>query len=155
MPTDRAACEALDAADPLAFARERFVLPEGVIYLDGNSLGALPRAAAARMAETVQGEWGQGLIRSWNDAGWIDLPARIAARIAPLVGAAEGQLTVADSTSVNLFKLAAAAVRMNAPRKVVVAEAGDFPTDLYVLQGLADLLGLELRFVERGPWRPP
>jgi kynureninase len=147
--TDRAACAALDAADPLRRYRERFVLPEGVIYLDGNSLGALPRSTAARLARTAEREWGADLVGSWNTAGWIDLPARVAARVAPLIGAAPHEVAVADSTSINLFKLAAAALRLQAPRRVILAEAGDFPTDLYMLQGLAELVGAELRALPR------
>ncbi|MFN9774576.1 MAG: kynureninase, partial [Burkholderiales bacterium] len=104
-PTTRDACAALDAADPLAFARERFVLPDGTIYLDGNSLGAMPRAVAPRMREAVEREWAVGLIRSWNDAGWYTAPQRAAARIARLVGADADEVIVTDSISVNLFKL--------------------------------------------------
>ena len=153
---------ALDATDALAARRERFALPEGVIYLDGNSLGALPRATADHVARVVREEWGQGLIRSWNDtgndtgngagngAGWIDLPQRVGDKIGRLIGAAPGQVVVADSTSVNLFKALAAAVRMRPGRPVVLSERGNFPTDLYIVQGLAELLGgIELRLVER------
>ena len=150
MLADRAAALALDAADPLAFARRRFVLPQGVIYLDGNSLGALPRRTAARVADAVTREWGEGLIRSWNDAGWIDAPARTGGRIARLIGAHADEVVAADSTSVNVFKLAAAAIGLNAPRRVVVTEAGNFPTDLYMLQGLRDLGAIELRVVAAG-----
>ncbi len=142
---------ALDAADPLADRRGRFVLPEGVVYLDGNSLGALPRSAPARLAEVAEREWGHGLIRSWNAAGWIDLPARVGDKIGRLVGAAAGQVVVTDSTSVNLFKALAAAVRMRADRSVVLSDRDNFPTDLYMAQGLADLLGGRptLRLVDR------
>ncbi|MGQ9365677.1 kynureninase [Azospirillum sp. ST 5-10] len=146
----RADCAALDAADPLAAARERFLLPEGVVYLDGNSLGPLPRAAVARLERTVREEWGRGLIRSWNDAGWIDLPTRLGDKIGRLVGAAAGQVVVADSTSVNLFKALAAALRLRPGRRVVLSERANFPTDLYVAEGLGDLLGgVELRLVDR------
>lgn len=131
---DRA--RALDAGDPLAAYRERFTIPEGVIYLDGNSLGALPAATPARMAEVVRGEWGEGLIRSWNSAGWIDLPQRVGAKIAPLIGAAPHEVIAADSTSVNLFKLIAAALAMRPGRKVILSEPGNFPTDLYMIAGL-------------------
>ena len=142
--------EALDAADELAFLREEFALPRGVVYLDGNSLGALPRAAALRVRDVVEREWRDGLIRSWNTHGWIDLPARVAALLAPLVGAAPSEVAVADSTSVNLFKLLAGALRLRPGRKVILSEAENFPTDLYVAQGLASLLeGVTLRLVPR------
>jgi kynureninase len=131
--------EALDRADPLAPLRARFSLPEGVVYLDGNSLGALPAAAAPRMAEAVKREWGQGLIRSWNTEDWIGAPTRIGAKIASLIGAQPDEVIVADSTSVNLFKLLAAAVGWDRRRQVVVAERGEFPTDLYMVQGLAQI----------------
>lgn len=127
---------ALDAADPLASYRERFILPDGVIYLDGNSLGALPRATPGRLAEVVQEEWGDGLIRSWNDADWIRLPQRIGGKIAPLIGAAAHEVIAADSTSVNLFKLIAAALQMRCGRTVILSEPGNFPTDLYMIAGL-------------------
>jgi kynureninase len=127
---------ALDAADPLAAYRARFALPPGVIYLDGNSLGALPAATPARLAEVVAGQWGEGLIRSWNTADWIGLPQRVGARIAPLVGAAPHEVIAADSTSVNLFKLIAGALALRPGRKVVLSEPGNFPTDLYMIAGL-------------------
>lgn len=136
---DRAACLALDRDDPLATARARFHLPEGVIYLDGNSLGALPVAAPARLAEVVQQQWGEGLVRSWNTAGWVDAPARVAAKLAPLLGARADQLMIADSTSINLFKLLWAATRLRPERRVVLMEAGDFPTDAYLAEALAAL----------------
>lgn len=150
----REECVALDAADGLAFARARFSLPDGVIYLDGNSLGALPRRTAARVADTVTREWGEGLIRSWNSpesggAGWIDAPAKIGAKIARLIGAAADEVIVTDSVSVDVFKLAAAALALRPGRRVIVTEAGNFPTDVYVLQGLAALTGIELRVVPR------
>lgn len=137
----RADCESRDRADPLARFRERFLLPEGVVYLDGNSLGALPKAAAERVARVVAREWGHDLIRSWNLNRWIDLPQRAGDKIARLVGAAPGEIVVADSTSVNLFKLLAAALRMRPDRRVILSEPGNFPTDLYVAQGLVDMLG--------------
>lgn len=127
---------ALDAADPLASYRERFTLPEGVIYLDGNSLGALPTATPGRLAEVVGGEWGDGLIRSWNDADWIRLPQTIGAKIAQLIGAEPHEVIAADSTSVNLFKLIAAALQMRCSRTVILSEPGNFPTDLYMIAGL-------------------
>ncbi|MFN3286930.1 MAG: aminotransferase class V-fold PLP-dependent enzyme, partial [Sphingomonadaceae bacterium] len=144
----RAEAEALDAACPLAHTRARFRLPEGVIYLDGNSLGALPAATPARLAQVVEAEWGQDLIASWNRADWIGAPARVGAAIAPLVGAAPDEVIVADSVSVNLFKLLAAALALRPGRRVILSEPGNFPTDLYVAQGLAGLLpGVELRTV--------
>lgn len=126
----------LDAADPLAVFRNRFTIPEGVIYLDGNSLGALPRETPARLAEVVSSEWGEGLIRSWNDADWIGLPQRVGAKIAPLIGGAPHEVIAADSTSVNLFKLIAAALQMRPGRKLILSEPGNFPTDLYMIAGL-------------------
>ncbi|WP_435200266.1 kynureninase [Qipengyuania sp. 902] len=126
----------LDAGDPLAQYRDRFHLPEGVIYLDGNSLGCLPKATPGRLAKVVQDEWGEGLIRSWNAAGWIDLPQRVGAKIAPLIGAQPHEVIVADSVSVNLFKLISAALMMRRGRKVVLSEPGNFPTDIYMIEGL-------------------
>ncbi len=126
----------LDAGDPLAQYRERFHVPEGVIYLDGNSLGCLPKATPGRLAKVVQDEWGEGLIRSWNAAGWIDLPQRVGAKIAPLIGATPHEVIVADSVSVNLFKLISAALMMRPGRKVVLSEPGNFPTDIYMIEGL-------------------
>jgi kynureninase len=125
----------LDGADPLDGFRDRFTLPDGVIYLDGNSLGALPKAAVERVHQVVTGEWGEGLIRSWNASdlgvGWINLPQRIGAKIAPMIGARASEVIVADSVSVNLFKLISAALTMRPGRKVILSEPGNFPTDLY------------------------
>ena len=137
----------LDAADPLAFARERFELPDGVIYLDGNSLGALPKAAPTALATTAERQWGQDLIASWNKHEWIDWPSQIAAKLAPVVGAKPSALLIADSTSVCLFKLLAAAVNARPECKTIVSQQANFPTDLYVAQGLADMLGLQLTTV--------
>ena len=138
---NRQDCIALDARDPLAALREQFLLPAGKIYLDGNSLGVLPRATPARVAQVVEQEWGQQLIESWNTAGWIDLPQRIGDKIARLVGADAGELVVADSTSVNLFKVLSAALtiaKADAPeRQVILSERGNFPTDLYIAEALA------------------
>ena len=149
---NRQACDALDAEDPLASLRGQFELPEGVIYLDGNSLGVLPRAAAERVQQVVRDEWGRGLIRSWNSAGWIDLPQRVGDKIGLLIGAAAGEVVVADSTSVNLFKVLSAALnlqRAHAPqRRVIVSERQNFPTDLYIAQSLARERALELRLVD-------
>jgi kynureninase len=147
---DRAQCLALDADDPLAAKRGEFLLPEGVIYLDGNSLGALPRATPARIAEVVTAQWGGDLIRSWNKHGWIELPRRVGDKIARLIGAGPGEVVVADSTSINLFKVLAAALRLNPQRRVILSERENFPTDLYIAQGLGGLLdqGHRLRLVE-------
>ena len=147
----RAACEALDAEDPLAALRGQFVLPGGVIYLDGNSLGPLPAATADRVAAAVSQEWGEGLIGSWNSAGWIDLPRRVGAKIATLVGAGADEVVAADSTSVNLFKVLAAALRLRPKRRTILSERGNFPTDLYIAQGLIATLGqgYRLELVER------
>ena len=145
-------CARRDGADALAPLREQFMLPEGVIYVDGNSLGALPRATPARVAAAVQQEWGGGLIRSWNDAGWITLPQRVGDRIGALVGARPGECVAADSTSVNLFKVLSAAsriVKADAPaRRVVVSERQNFPTDLYIAEGLCRDLGWTLELLE-------
>ena len=133
----------LDEADPLAGFRERFVLPDGVIYLDGNSLGALPRATASHVQAVATGEWGHGLIRSWNSADWIGAPARVGGKIARLVGAAPHEVIVADSTSVNLYKLIVAALQSPRAkgRSVIVSEPGNFPTDLYMIESAISTLG--------------
>ena len=137
----------LDAGDPLAFARNRFSLPGGLLYLDGNSLGAPPAAAAERVNALICDQWGEDLIAGWTKHGWIDAPMRVAAKLAPIVGARAGELLIADSTSVNLFKLLGAAVRARPGRRVILTRHGNFPTDLYVAEGLAEMLGLELRRV--------
>lgn len=153
--TTRSDCLALDATDPLAPLRDAFDLPEDVIYLDGNSLGARPRAALARAADVVAREWGLDLIRSWNTAGWFDLPHRLGERIAPLIGARAGEVVVTDTTSVNLFKALAAALHMQASgagagRRTIVTERSNFPTDIYMAQGLAGWLarGYVVRLVD-------
>lgn len=146
-PETRAA--EFDAADPLAGYRERFILPENVIYLDGNSLGALPVDTPMTMQRVVNDQWGRGLIRSWNDAGWFEAASRIGAKIAPLIGAAPNEVIACDSTSVNLFKLIAAALRMRPGRKVVLSEPGNFPTDLYMIAGLEGQGLAERRLAER------
>ncbi|MBO6767036.1 MAG: kynureninase [Erythrobacter sp.] len=140
----------LDAGDPLAQFRERFEVPEGVIYLDGNSLGCLPKATPARLEQVVREEWGRDLIRSWNSAGWIDLPAKVGAKIAPLIGAQSHEVIACDSVSVNLFKLISAALKMRPGRKVVLSEPGNFPTDIYMIEGLENQGLAERRLVERG-----
>ena len=139
--------EHLDAADPLALSREQFSLPEGLIYLDGNSLGALPKSAPTALRTAAERQWGDDLIASWNKHQWIDWPAQIAAKLAPIVGAKPSELLIADSTSVCLFKLLAAAVSARPGRKTIVSQQANFPTDLYVAQGLADMLGLQLKTV--------
>lgn len=140
---------ARDIADPLRAFRDRFVLPEGVIYLDGNSLGALPKATAAAVADLAARQWGERLIRSWNE-GWIDAPMRIGDKIARLIGAAPGEVVATDSTSVNLFKLLSAALRATPERRVILSEAGNFPTDLHIAEGVvAGIPGATLRVVPR------
>lgn len=143
---------ALDAADPLRGLKDQFALPAGVIYLDGNSLGVLPKATAARVHDVITREWGQDLIKSWNTAGWIDLPGRIGDKIARLVGAGAGELVAADSTSINLYKVLSAAlsiVKADAPaRRRIVSERSNFPTDLYIAESLAKQHGAELHLVD-------
>lgn len=139
----------LDAGDKLAAKRAAFDLPEGVIYLDGNSLGTLPAHVPARIEEVIRKEWGTSLIRAWNAHGWVEMQNRIGDRIGRLVGAAPGQVVAGDSTSINLFKVLSAALALRPERKVILSDTGNFPTDLYMAQGLRDLLdkGHELRLV--------
>ena len=140
----------LDAADPLAACRDAFDLPDGVIYLDGNSLGPPPRAAGGALAELVRGAWGTGLIRSWDDAGWMAAPARVGGKIARIVGAAPDEVIVGDSTSVMLFKLLGAALGLRPERREILTEAGNFPTDRHVADGMAACLpGLRVRTAPR------
>ena len=145
---------ALDAADPLAPLRGQFALPPGTLYLNGNSLGVSPAAAAQRAQVVIAAEWGEGLVRSWNNAGWFALPRRLGNKLAPLIGAAHSEVVVTDSISVNLFKLLSAMLRMqkqrDAKRRVIVAERGDFPNDLYIAQGLVKQLdgACELRLID-------
>jgi kynureninase len=161
---DLATAQALDAADSLRGLRDLFEIPQGVIYLDGNSLGVLPRTAATRVAHVVQQEWGVGLIRSWNAAGWIDMPQRVGDKIAPLIGARAGEVVCADSTSVNLFKVLNAAILIasraikqgsrgqkgieNCSKNIVLSERSNFPTDLYIAQSLCTQHGLQLQLVD-------
>ncbi len=154
LPT-RAECLQRDANDPLARLRDQFALPDTqppTLYLDGNSLGVLPRATAARVQQVVTAEWGRDLIKSWNTAGWIDLPQRVGDKIARLVGAAPNELVVADSTSVNLFKVLSAAIeiaKVDAPdRRLIVSERSNFPTDLYIAESLARQHGMRLLLAE-------
>ncbi|MBB5214359.1 kynureninase [Parapusillimonas granuli] len=155
--TTREDCLELDRKDALAGLRDEFSLPAGVIYLDGNSLGARPRAALQRAREVVEHEWGTDLIRSWNKAGWFELPLALGDKLAPLIGAGPGEAAVTDTTSINLFKALAAALHLQAAdparadRRVIVTERGNFPTDVYIAQGLAQWLGqgYQLRLVDR------
>ncbi len=133
----------LDATDPLAAYRYAFDLPPGLIYLDGNSLGALPKAARDAVSETVEMEWGHDLIKSWNSHEWIKLPETVGEKIAPLLGAAAGQVICADSTSVNLFKLITAALQLRPGRNKIVSQVDNFPTDLYMAQGVVEWLGAD------------
>ena len=151
LPTSRDDAVAMDARDELAPIRDLFELPPDVVYLDGNSLGALPRATQERVGRLVRDEWGTDLIASWNAHDWIGLAGRVAAEIAPLIGADADEVAIADSTSVNLFKLLVAGLRARPGRSVILSEKSNFPTDLYVAQGVADLLGerAELRLVDR------
>lgn len=133
---DLAAIEAMDAADGLRAMRERFILPEGLVYLDGNSLGVASKAAFTQLQAAATEEWGQDLIRSWNTAGWFDLPLTLGDRVGRLVGAAAGQTVVCDTTSINIYKTLHAAMALRPDRKVIVAEAGSFPTDIYMAEGV-------------------
>lgn len=146
----RDALAAMDAADALAPFRDRFILADRVIYLDGNSLGPVPKATPGRIAEVVAHEWGESLIRAWTEHGWIDLPLRVGEKIGRLIGAAPNSTVVADSTSVNLFKLLAAALDARPGRSIILTETGNFPTDLYMAQGLTALLrrGHKLRVMD-------
>ncbi|MEX1058065.1 MAG: kynureninase [Natronospirillum sp.] len=133
-------CQTLDAADPLRPFKTQFHLPDGVIYLDGNSLGCMPKAAAARVKHVVEHEWAEGLIRSWNNAGWVGLSARLGGKIAPLIGAQTHEVRVTDSTSVNLFKLVSASLKLRPGRHKIITEPGNFPTDRYIIQGVCTFM---------------
>lgn len=148
---DRAACAALDAADPLARFRADFLLPGDPIYLDGNSLGAMPKAAAARLRQVSEQEWATGLVKSWNSAGWFDLPTCLGNKLAPLIGAGAGEVIVCDSASVNLFKLICTAIVMRPDRRVIILEGSNFPTNNYIAQGVAAQTGgrVQVRFLEK------
>ena len=152
MTTTLQDCRALDSQDPLRELRQQFTLPEGVIYLDGNSLGVLPNTAARRVAKAVTEEWGQGLIRSWNTAGWFDMPQRIGDKIARLIGAGPGEVVATDTTSINLYKVLSAALSMTAidapNRNILLSERSNFPTDLYIAEALCKERGLQLKLVE-------
>ena len=145
-------CRALDAADPLRPLRDLFDLPPHTIYLDGNSLGVMPRSAPARVAKAITEEWGRDLIRSWNSAGWFALPQTVGNQIARLVGAAPNEVVATDSTSVNLYKVLSAALNIAAAdmpeRRVVLSERSNFPTDLYIAEGLCAERGYTLRLMD-------
>lgn len=142
--TSRDAAVAADESDPLAYVRARFTLPDGILYLDGNSLGALPMGVPAAVEDTVSRQWGQDLITSWNGNGWWTLPARIGDRIGALVGAAPGQTMCGDSTSVQLFQAVTALARLNPDRRVVITDGGNFPTDQYIAESAARMLGMQI-----------
>jgi len=151
MNRDREACKSLDASDPLAPVRERFSMPEGTIYLDGNSLGPLPKAVHQTLSAVIQEEWGTDLISSWNRHDWIGLPRKVGEKIAALIGAALGQVVATDSTSINVFKLLSAALKAQNGRRVILSTKENFPTDLYMAEGLSQMLGhgeCELRLVK-------
>lgn len=131
----------LDQADPLALVRQAFELPEGMIYLDGNSLGPLPKAVLKAMVRVIETEWGAALIKSWNDHDWINLPSRVGEKIARLIGAGPGQVICTDSVSVNLFKVLAAALQLGTGPAKILSEVDNFPSDLYLVEGLNALLG--------------
>ncbi|MBV9753427.1 MAG: kynureninase, partial [Hyphomicrobiales bacterium] len=150
MSITREDCLALDASDPLRACRARFQLEEGVIYLDGNSLGALPHGVAEHVAQVVEHEWGKGLSRSWIEAGWYVSPARVGAKLAPLLGAKHDEVTVTESISINLFKLLVAAARLRPARSEILAERGNFPSDNHIVESVARLLGKKTRFVPAG-----
>ncbi|MFF0250079.1 kynureninase [Streptosporangium sandarakinum] len=151
MTISRADCLALDADDPLRHFRDEFVLPDGTVYLVGNSLGALSRTAAAATARVVAEEWGGQLVGGWNASGWFDLPLTTGDRLAPLIGAGPGQVVVGDTTSIAIVKAVSAALRLRPERRVIVSDTANFPTDRYVVQGLAGSLGgYEIRDID-GP----
>jgi len=147
----RADFEKLDREDPLAPFRQEFHIPPEMIYMDGNSLGAMPKAVLRRVGEVTEQEWGDDLIKSWNKADWFDAPERIGRKIALIIGANKGEVVVTDSTSINLFKAINAALRINSGRSVIVMEGSNFPTDNYIAQGLVEFLGRghQIRFVEK------
>ena len=135
--------------DPLAEFRDRFLDDGSTIYLDGNSMGRLPKAAVPRLREMAENEWGRILVRGWTESGWMESPLRVGDRVGELIGAAPGEVLIADTTSVGLFRLITAVMRARPDRRVIVTERSNFPTDLYIASGVADMLGCELRVVER------
>ena len=147
LPSARDYAAALDANDPIGQLRDRFRLPDGVVYLDGNSLGALSVAVATAVSDVVDQQWGRDLITSWNEHDWWSAPRRVGTQIARLIGARDDEVVVADSTSVNLFKVLVAAARLRPGRRVLLIEPGNFPADLYIADSVGDLLGLEVHRV--------
>lgn len=152
--TDRETCEKADAEDELRHFREEFVIPSGVIYLDGNSLGARPSATSANFSKVIEQEWGIGLIRSWNDAHWFDLPVNLGDKLGRLIGSENGETVISDTTSVNLFKVLMASINIqkidHPDRRIIVVERDNFPTDLYIVEGIVKFLdqGYELRYAD-------
>jgi kynureninase len=146
---DRNSCAAMDAQDPIAAFRDRFLTDGATIYLDGNSMGRLPKAAVSRLREMAEHEWGTILVRGWTESGWMESPLRVGDRIGELIGASPGEVLVADTTSVGLFRLMTSVLRARPQRRVIVTERSNFPTDLYIAAGVAELLGCEVRAVER------
>ena len=145
-------CQVLDQQDPLRSLRDLFQLPEGVIYLDGNSLGVLPKATPSRVAQAVTQEWGTDLIKSWNTAGWFQMPLKVGNKIARLIGAKDNEVVAADSTSINLFKVLSAALSIakadHPEKKIILSERTNFPTDLYIAEALCKERGYQLQLVE-------
>ena len=145
-------CQVLDQQDPLRSLRDLFQLPEGVIYLDGNSLGVLPKATPSRVAQAVAQEWGKDLIKSWNTAGWFQMPLKVGNKIARLIGAKDDEVLAADSTSINLFKVLSAALSIakadHPAKKIILSERTNFPTDLYIAEALCKERGYQLKLVE-------
>ena len=144
-------CIRLDKNDPMAALRDQFALPPNVIYLDGNSLGAQPKSASARASQVIGQEWGNDLIRSWNSAGWFDLPSRLGNLLAPIIGAKANEIVISDSTSINLFKALTAALQIQQKKyphkKTIVSERNNFPTDLYIVQGITEWLDLDYELI--------
>ena len=151
MRTTRKDLEKLDNQDPLKRVRTEFKIPEGILYFDGNSLGALPHATIDRVNEVILDEWGSKLITSWNSSGWYSLSETIGNKIAKLIGADDGEVVCVDGTGLNINKVHAVALKMRADRKVIVMEGSTFPTDVYITQGLIDQLeqNHKIRFVEK------
>ena len=147
-------CQVLDQQDPLRSLRDLFQLPEGVIYLDGNSLGVLPKATPSRVAQAVAQEWGKDLIKSWNTAGWFQMPLKVGNKIARLIGAKDNEVVAADSTSINLFKVLSSALSIakadHPYKKIILSERTNFPTDLYIAEALCKERGYQLKLVETG-----
>ena len=144
----------LDQIDPLAEVRDEFTLPQDLIYFDGNSLGPLPKRTINTLETMIHNEWGDGLISSWNNENWINMPRELGNKIAPLIGAKTGEVVVVDSTSVNLFKVLTSALLLSKNRRNILSEAGNFPSDLYILEGVNKMLGesYERRLIEEGDY---